>query len=170
MVTGDDPGGWQERLAYKAELRARAGLRRELRPRSPGDGVVDLAGNDYLGLSRHPAVLCAAAAGLREYGLGATGSRLVRGSTDLHASLERGLARLLGTESALVYSSGYLPTSARCGPSSSPVPCCSPTRTTTRRSSTAVSSRARRSLSLRTVRCPRSRKPLRGAVTGPPSW
>ncbi len=107
-MTGDDPAGWQERLAHKARLRARAGLRRELRPRSPGDGVVDLAGNDYLGLSRHPAVLSAAAAALREYGLGATGSRLVRGSTDLHASLERGLAGLLGTGSALVYSSGYL--------------------------------------------------------------
>ena len=107
-MVGDEPRDWQQRLARKAELRARAGLRREIRPRDTGDETVDLAGNDYLGLSRHPAVLAAATAALTGYGLGATGSRLVRGSTDVHALLEDGLAGLLGTEAALVYSSGYL--------------------------------------------------------------
>ncbi len=104
----NDPADWQERLAHKARLRARAGLRRQLRSRGTGDVVVDLAGNDYLGLSKHPAVISAAARALSGYGLGATGSRLVRGSTDLHAALESGLADLLGAESTLVYSSGYL--------------------------------------------------------------
>jgi 8-amino-7-oxononanoate synthase len=104
----DRAGDWQRRLAHRARLRARAGLRRELRPRGTSDHVIDLAGNDYLGLSRHPAVLAAAARALTGYGLGATGSRLVRGSTELHAALESGLAVLLGTESTLVYSSGYL--------------------------------------------------------------
>jgi 8-amino-7-oxononanoate synthase len=103
-----DPAGWLAALSRRAGLRDRAGLRRELRPRPPADTVVDLAGNDYLGLSRHPAVLAAAAGALSEYGLGATGSRLVRGSTQLHADLEAGLAALLGTGAALVYSSGYL--------------------------------------------------------------
>jgi len=70
--------------------------------------VLDLAGNDYLGLSRHPAVLAAATDALSAYGLGATGSRLVRGSTAVHADLEAALAGFLGTGSALVYSSGYL--------------------------------------------------------------
>ena len=51
------PGEWLARLAHKADLRARAGLRRALHPRGTGDHVIDLAGNDYLGLSRHPAVL-----------------------------------------------------------------------------------------------------------------
>jgi 8-amino-7-oxononanoate synthase len=105
---GEHPGGWQERLAREARLRAEAGLRRELRPRGTGDETVDLAGNDYLGLSRHPAVIAAASAALSGFGLGATGSRLVRGSTDVHAALELSLAAFLGTESALVYSSGYL--------------------------------------------------------------
>lgn len=107
-MMGDDPADWQERLAREARLRERAGLRRELRPRGTGDGTVDLAGNDYLGLSRHPVVVAAAVAALSGFGLGATGSRLVRGSTDIHTALEHGLADLLGVESALVYSSGYL--------------------------------------------------------------
>jgi 8-amino-7-oxononanoate synthase len=105
---GNDPADWQERLAQKARLRARAGLRRQLRPRGTGDAVIDLAGNDYLGLSTHPVVRKAAARALSDYGLGATGSRLVRGSTRIHAELEAGLAALLGVESTLVYSSGYL--------------------------------------------------------------
>jgi 8-amino-7-oxononanoate synthase len=102
------PGDWLARLAQKAELRARAGLRRALHPRGTGDQVIDLAGNDYLGLSRHPAVLAAADRALADYGLGATGSRLVRGTTQLHAELESRLAGYLGAEAALVYSSGYL--------------------------------------------------------------
>jgi 8-amino-7-oxononanoate synthase len=99
---------WLAGLASSAGARVAAGLRRELRPRGADDPVVDLAGNDYLGLSRHPDVLSAAAAALADYGLGATGSRLVRGSTVLHESLERELANWLGCQSALVFSSGYL--------------------------------------------------------------
>jgi len=105
---GSDPAGWLDALDRRAVARRQAGLRRELRPRTAGDGVVDLAGNDYLGLSAHPAVLAAAAGALGRYGLGATGSRLVRGSTEIHSALESGIAGLLGTGAALVYSSGYL--------------------------------------------------------------
>lgn len=99
---------WLEGLDRRARLRAKAGLTRRLRPRSATDDLVDLAGNDYLGLSRHPAVTSAAAEALTGYGLGATGSRLVRGSTDLHHALEDTLADWLGAARALVYSSGYL--------------------------------------------------------------
>ena len=70
--------------------------------------MIDMAGNDYLGLARHPAVIEAAIRAFHGYGLGATGSRLVRGTTDAHAALEPTLAEWLGTEAALVYSSGYL--------------------------------------------------------------
>jgi 8-amino-7-oxononanoate synthase len=105
-ATGE--AGWLDTLAHKAELRERAGLRRELLPHGPADGVVDLAGNDYLGLARHPAVISAAVQALQEYGLGATGSRLVRGSTAVHEELESRLADWLGARTALVYSSGYL--------------------------------------------------------------
>nr|MDT0656843.1 8-amino-7-oxononanoate synthase [Micromonospora sp. DSM 115978] len=100
--------GWLEALDRRAHLRAKAGLTRRLRPRGPADRVTDLAGNDYLGLARHPEVTAAAAAALTGYGLGATGSRLVRGSTAAHEALEVELADWFGTGRALVFSSGYL--------------------------------------------------------------
>ena len=100
--------GWWEALERLARTRAKAGLTRTLRPRPAGDDVVDLAGNDYLGLAAHPEVIAAAAQALTAYGLGATGSRLVRGSTEAHAALEADLADWLGAPEALVFSSGYL--------------------------------------------------------------
>jgi 8-amino-7-oxononanoate synthase len=99
---------WLAALDRRAELRAKAGLTRQLHARPAADGMTDLAGNDYLGLSTHPEVTAAAGQALAAYGLGATGSRLVRGSTDAHHALEDELAEWLGTERALVFSSGYL--------------------------------------------------------------
>lgn len=98
---------WQKWLDDQAELRDRAGLRRTLRPRGPDDPVVDLAGNDYLGLSRHPAVSERAAEAARTWGAGAGASRLVTGTLGLHVELEGALADFLGQPAALVTSTGY---------------------------------------------------------------
>jgi 8-amino-7-oxononanoate synthase len=95
-------------LGVRAAEREAAGLRRRLRTRELGDGLVDLAGNDYLGLSTHPEVRAAAAEAVWAWGAGSTGSRLVTGNTTEHAALERELADFLGAEAALVFSSGYL--------------------------------------------------------------
>ena len=98
-----------ERLRRAAAEREAAGLRRTLRPRSAGgDGLLDLAGNDYLGLSRDPRVVAGAVDAARRWGAGSTGSRLVTGSTALHAELEAELADFAGAASALVFSSGFL--------------------------------------------------------------
>ncbi|WP_345981560.1 8-amino-7-oxononanoate synthase [Streptomyces sp. DSS69] len=91
----------------EARRRAEAGLVRVLRPRSAEAGLLDLASNDYLGLTRHPEVAAAAAAAAHRWGAGATGSRLVTGTTELHTELERELADFCGFEAALVLSSGY---------------------------------------------------------------
>ncbi|MEV7016922.1 8-amino-7-oxononanoate synthase [Streptomyces sp. NPDC093991] len=96
--------GW---IDEQAELRRRAGLVRTLRPRPAGTPLLDLASNDYLGLARHPEVTEGAARAARTWGGGATGSRLVTGTTELHAELERELAGFCGFEAALVFSSGY---------------------------------------------------------------
>ncbi|MFJ3493512.1 8-amino-7-oxononanoate synthase [Streptomyces sp. NPDC086091] len=96
--------GW---IDEQAQVRRRAGLVRTLRPRPADSPLLDLAGNDYLGLTRHPEVTEGAARAARAWGGGATGSRLVTGSTALHAELERELAAFCGAEAALVLSSGY---------------------------------------------------------------
>ncbi|NEB77962.1 8-amino-7-oxononanoate synthase [Streptomyces sp. SID14478] len=96
--------GW---LDEQRRARESAGLVRTLRPRPADSPLLDLASNDYLGLARHPEVVEGAAAAARRWGGGATGSRLVTGTTELHAQLERELAEFCGFEAALVLSSGY---------------------------------------------------------------
>lgn len=96
--------GW---IDEQAERRRRAGLVRTLRPRPADSPLLDLASNDYLGLARHQEVVEGAARSAKLWGGGATGSRLVTGTTELHTALERELADFCGFEAALVLSSGY---------------------------------------------------------------
>ncbi|GAA0953211.1 8-amino-7-oxononanoate synthase [Kribbella koreensis] len=95
-------------LAPKAAALESRGLTRRLRPRPADEVLIDLAGNDYLGLARDPRVVEAAVAAVREWGTGSTASRLVTGTTELHAELESELAAYTGHEAGLVFSSGYL--------------------------------------------------------------
>ncbi len=67
----------------------------------------DFSSNDYLGLSREPALLRAAIAAAEQVGTGATGSRLLSGSSELLAAFEQRIASDKGTEAALVFCSGY---------------------------------------------------------------
>ena len=103
-IPGEQALSW---LDAHAEDRKRAGLSRQLRPRRPDSDLLDLAGNDYLGLARDKRVGGSAAAATLRWGTGSTGSRLVTGSTELHSELEFELARFCGTQSALVFSSGF---------------------------------------------------------------
>jgi len=73
-----------------------------------GAAMVSFCCNDYLGLSQHPAVRHAAREAIDRYGAGAGASRLVTGNHPLYRELERSLARIKGTEAALVFGSGYL--------------------------------------------------------------
>jgi len=96
-------------LDEQAEVRQTKGLQRRLHPRPAGAAeFIDLSSNDYLGLSRDKRVIGAAAAAALRWGAGSTGSRLVSGTTELHAELERQLASFCGFQAALVFSSGYL--------------------------------------------------------------
>ena len=69
--------------------------------------LLDLASNDYLGLSRHPEVVAAAQAAAASQGLGAGASRLVSGSRPVHGELEAALAAWLGREQVLLFPSGF---------------------------------------------------------------
>jgi 8-amino-7-oxononanoate synthase len=76
-------------------------------PAPLGGPLLDLASNDYLGFSRHPAVVAAAAAELAASGLGAGASRLVCGSRPIHGQLERQLAQWLDRDQVLLFPSGF---------------------------------------------------------------
>jgi 8-amino-7-oxononanoate synthase len=104
-VPDPHPLAW---LDAHATARREAGLRRALRPRAADEPLLDLAGNDYLGLCTDPRVVEGAVAATRAWGAGSTGSRLVTGTTALHGELESELAAFVGAEAALVFSSGYL--------------------------------------------------------------
>ncbi|WP_433181949.1 8-amino-7-oxononanoate synthase [Actinoallomurus sp. CA-150999] len=96
------------RLTAATRERTAAGLHRTLRPRPSVPRLLDLASNDYLGLSGDARVIEGAVEAVRTWGAGSTGSRLVTGTTELHAELEHRLAEFTGMPSALVFSSGYL--------------------------------------------------------------
>jgi 8-amino-7-oxononanoate synthase len=98
---------FEDWLAVQAEEREVAGLTRRLVPRHPSEPTIDLAGNDYLGLSRHPTVVAGAVSAAVEYGAGAGASRLVTGTLQIHDELERALADFTGFPTALVFSTGY---------------------------------------------------------------
>jgi 8-amino-7-oxononanoate synthase len=97
----------QDWLADQATERERAGLTRRLRARGSDPHVIDLAGNDYLGLAVDSRVADAAAEAARTWGAGAGASRLVTGTLPLHTELERRLADFCGRPAALVFSTGY---------------------------------------------------------------
>src|ERR1700735_1108311 len=93
-------------LAEQAADRAERGLARRL-THSDEQRLLDLAGNDYLGLARDPRVVAGAVAAARAYGAGAGASRLVSGTLSIHTELERAMAAFAGFPAALSFSPGY---------------------------------------------------------------
>jgi glycine C-acetyltransferase len=72
-----------------------------------GKEVINLCSNNYLGLANHPALREAAKVAIERYGCGSVASRLISGNMALHEELEAKIAALKGTESALVFNSGF---------------------------------------------------------------
>jgi 8-amino-7-oxononanoate synthase len=72
-----------------------------------GQKRVMLGSNNYLGLSTHPKVVEAGIQALKDYGSGLTGSRFLNGNVTLHMELENRLAKYVGKDRALVFSSGF---------------------------------------------------------------
>jgi len=103
-------------LAADLSARADASLLRELRAvesdgrfvvMADGRRLLNLAGNDYLGLSQHPALVEAAIAATQTHGTGAGASRLVSGTSPLHTEVEARFAAFKHAEAALLFVSGY---------------------------------------------------------------
>jgi 8-amino-7-oxononanoate synthase len=72
-----------------------------------GRDITLLCSNDYLGLANHPALRQAASKAMDRYSFGSGGSRLISGTGPLHQALEDRIARFKGTETALLFNSGY---------------------------------------------------------------
>ena len=72
-----------------------------------GEEVLNFCANNYLGLSSDPAVIDAAAEALRTHGFGLSSVRFICGTQDLHKRLEQALARFLGTDDAILYTSCF---------------------------------------------------------------
>jgi 8-amino-7-oxononanoate synthase len=73
-----------------------------------GKRLMMLGANNYLGLANHPKVVAAAHAALDRYGTGSCSSRILTGTSPLHVELERRLALFKGSDSALLFSAGFL--------------------------------------------------------------
>jgi len=73
-----------------------------------GKRLIMAGSNNYLGLTKHPRVMAAAQDALAKFGTSNNGSRFLNGTLELHVELERRLAKFMGKEAALVFSTGYL--------------------------------------------------------------
>nr|WP_237181583.1 pyridoxal phosphate-dependent aminotransferase family protein [Rhodothermus bifroesti] len=73
-----------------------------------GREVIMAGSNNYLGLTSDPRVKEAAIEAIRKYGTGCTGSRFLNGTLDLHLELEARLARFMGREACILFSTGYM--------------------------------------------------------------
>ena len=69
--------------------------------------VVNLCANNYLGLSDHPALIAAAKESYDRWGFGLSSVRFICGTQEIHKELEARLARFLGTQDAILYSSCF---------------------------------------------------------------
>jgi 8-amino-7-oxononanoate synthase len=72
-----------------------------------GRKIVMAGSNNYLGLTAHPKVKEAAINAIKKYGTGCSGSRYLTGTLDLHNKLEERLAKFMGAEACLLFSTGY---------------------------------------------------------------
>ena len=72
-----------------------------------GKDVLMFGSNSYLGLSDDPRLKEAAIEAIRKYGTSCSGSRFLNGTLDIHLALEEKLARLVGKEEAVTYSTGF---------------------------------------------------------------
>src|SRR6266581_329658 len=99
-------GAWEATL-YEPELLATPDARTTINYGGKPRSVINLCSYNYLGLANRPEVITAARDALAKYGLGACGSPLLSGMTDLHRQLEHRVAEFLGREDAMLFNSGF---------------------------------------------------------------
>jgi 8-amino-7-oxononanoate synthase len=103
----DDALADLDRRGLRRTLTARATEKRGERIEIAGQSLVNFGSNDYLGLASDQRIAAAAKEAVDRYGWGSGASPLVTGRSELHAALERKLAEFEGTETALLFPTGY---------------------------------------------------------------
>jgi 8-amino-7-oxononanoate synthase len=99
-------GAWEATL-YEPEMLGSAAARTTINYEGKPRSVINLCSYNYLGLANRAEVIAAAQEALTKYGMGACGSPLLSGMTDLHRQLERRVADFLGREDAMLFNSGF---------------------------------------------------------------
>jgi 8-amino-7-oxononanoate synthase len=97
---------WAAKL-YEPDMLSSADARTSIEYDGKSQPVINLCSYNYLGLANHPEVIAAANRTLAKYGMGACGSPMLSGMTDLHRELERAMAKFLGREDAMLFNSGF---------------------------------------------------------------
>jgi glycine C-acetyltransferase len=92
---------------YEPVLLGPAEARTTLRYRGKSQPVLNFSSYNYLGLANHPEVIAAAHGALATHGVGACGSPVLSGMSDLHRQLEKRMAEFLGYADAMLFNSGF---------------------------------------------------------------
>src|SRR6266849_954300 len=102
---GEQLAAWRKAGTYQP-LRV---LESESAPESRFDGheVINLASNNYLGLTTHPKLREAALEATRKYGVGSGAVRTIAGTMSIHMELERRIAEFKNVEACVVFQSGF---------------------------------------------------------------
>ncbi len=96
------------KIEQRLEDRASDGLERRLPNPKVGEGMVNLANNDYLGLAHHPEIKAAAKVAIDEYGCSSSSSPLITGFSQPHLELKERLLDWYGADCVMIWNSGYV--------------------------------------------------------------
>jgi glycine C-acetyltransferase len=119
LTDGDDPlappaefNAWRKEISWATSLYEQClldgpGTRASLLVGGTARPVLNFASYNYLGLSKHPETIAAAKAALDTHGVGACGSPILSGMTDIHRRLEDRLCSFLGHEATMLFNSGF---------------------------------------------------------------
>src|SRR5689334_13319867 len=102
---GDQLNAWREAGTYQ-RIRELQGACEPV-CRFDGREVINLASNNYLGLTTHPKLIEAAITAAKKYGAGSGAVRTISGTMDLHLELERRIASFKNVEACVVFQSGF---------------------------------------------------------------
>ena len=95
-----EAGTWREERVITTPQRSRIDTTQK-------DGVVNMCANNYLGLSNNPDLIAAAKASYDSWGFGLSSVRFICGTQEIHKELEKRVAKFVGTDDAILYSSCF---------------------------------------------------------------